>query len=142
MMRLYALLFLLIFSRITFAATADLVIQVEGLKNAQGQVRAFLFDASSAFPKEELSIRQQQIAVADNKNIIRFNKLSPGKYAVSLFHDENNNGELDSKWYGPPSEGVGVSNNAKGGFGPPKYEQCEFEVKPGHNLISIKVKYL
>jgi len=41
-----------------------------------------------------------------------------GKYAVSVFHDENSNGKLDTNFLGIPREGVGASNNAKGHFGP------------------------
>jgi len=47
-----------------------------------------------------------------------FPGVAPGRYAVSVFHDENSNGKMDTNFIGIPREGVGASNNAKGHLGP------------------------
>jgi uncharacterized protein (DUF2141 family) len=52
-----------------------------------------------------------------------------GEYAVSLFHDENGNKKLDKGLFGIPTEKYGVSNNAKGKYGPPSYDDCKFVIK-------------
>jgi hypothetical protein len=38
------------------------------------------------------------------------------------FRCENSNGKLDTNFVGIPREGVGASNDAKGHFGPPKFD--------------------
>ena len=43
-------------------------------------------------------------------------------------HDENGNGELDANFVGIPKEPWGFSNNAKGKFGPPKWEDVQFSI--------------
>jgi len=47
-------------------------------------------------------------------------------YAVSVFHDENYNGKLDTNLLGIPREGVGASNDARGNFRPPKFGAAAF----------------
>jgi uncharacterized protein (DUF2141 family) len=46
-----------------------------------------------------------------------------------LFHDANENGELDTNFLGLPKEAYAFSNNAKVTFGPPKFEKAMFEFK-------------
>ena len=57
-----------------------------------------------------------------------FENVSSGTYAVTYYHDENDNGQLDFKWYGAPDEGTGNSNDVKGIFGPPDFEKQLIEI--------------
>ena len=57
-----------------------------------------------------------------------FENIPEGTYAVSIFHDENNNDKLDSNFIGIPKEDYGCSNNAKGFMGPPKWKDAKFEL--------------
>jgi uncharacterized protein (DUF2141 family) len=41
-----------------------------------------------------------------------------------------------------PKEGIGVSNNAKGNFGPPKYDDAKFNFNKPEQTISISLSYL
>ena len=68
-----------------------------------------------------------------------FQGLSKGHYAVSVYHDENSNGELDANFIGIPSEPYGFSNNAKGMFGPPSYEDCLFKIESKVQEITINL---
>jgi uncharacterized protein (DUF2141 family) len=52
--------------------------------------------------------------------------LPPGEYALSIFYDSNDNGELDTNFIGIPKEPVALSNNARPKFGPPKYKDAVF----------------
>jgi uncharacterized protein (DUF2141 family) len=61
---------------------------------------------------------------------------------VSAFHDENSNGKMDTNFVGKPREGVGASNNAKGHFGPPKFDDAAFRYSGGHLDLSIAIAYL
>jgi len=44
---------------------------------------------------------------------VAFTDLHDGVYAVSVFHDENENQKLDKDFVGIPKEGYGASNNPK-----------------------------
>ncbi len=65
--------------------------------------------------------------------------LPAGKYAVTVYHDLNSNGELDRKFYGPPKEPAAFSNNYTP-FGPPRFSSCAIEVKPGYNNTLIALE--
>jgi len=59
-------------------------------------------------------------------------------YSVSVYYDLDENGELNTGFLGIPSEPVGFSNNAKGSFGPPSFEDTKF--KPSKNqTIEIRL---
>jgi uncharacterized protein (DUF2141 family) len=61
---------------------------------------------------------------------------------VSVVHDENFNGKLDTNFIGMPREGVGASNDAKGHMGPPKFSAAAFQYAGGRLDLKIHVNYL
>jgi uncharacterized protein (DUF2141 family) len=65
-----------------------------------------------------------------------------GTYAISAFHDENNDKKVNSNFIGIPKEGIGVSNNAKGSFGPPKFDDAKFEFTQSDQSVGISLNYL
>ena len=72
--------------------------------------------------------------------IATFENLRLGTYALSLYHDENNNGMLDTNFFGIPKEPYGFSNDARGTFGPPKYTAAQFEFIKDGQQVEIRVK--
>lgn len=65
----------------------------------------------------------------------------PGNYAVALYHDENDNGHLDTTFIGLPSEGYGFSNNPKLMLSPPSFDRVRVAAVIGDNLIPIRLTY-
>ena len=49
-------------------------------------------------------------------------------YAIRMYHDVNDNGELDTNLMGIPSEPFAFSNNAQGRFGPAAWDDAVFEI--------------
>ena len=80
--------------------------------------------------------------ISDGHASCIFDNAAPGKYAVSVFHDENSNGKMDTNFVGMPKEGVGASNNAKGHFGPPKFDAAAFHFSGGRLDLKITITYL
>jgi uncharacterized protein (DUF2141 family) len=68
--------------------------------------------------------------------------LKYGKYAVSVFHDENGNGTVDHNFLHFPAEPLGFSNDFHLGIfaGLPSFEKLQFEFTPGAEPVSILVK--
>jgi uncharacterized protein (DUF2141 family) len=127
------------------AQTQENQIQVEigGLRNDKGQVVCALFSSAADFPKnKQKAVSGTTAAIADRHAVCEFHGVVPGTYAVSAFHDENSNGKLDSNFLGIPREGVGASNNAKGHFGPPKFEAAAFRFDGGRLELKITIGYL
>ncbi|MEQ9404990.1 MAG: DUF2141 domain-containing protein [Cyclobacteriaceae bacterium] len=118
-------------------ASHDLIVKIENVKSSSGKIRVGLYDCEEKFLKE--AIQGSDIQAGEGLLIVTFKGLKRGEYAVSLFHDENKNGKLDSNFIGIPTEPYAFSNNAKGMFGPPDFKECRFEVKEGNIEITIRL---
>ena len=66
---------------------------------------------------------------------ISFDSISPGKYAIQFFHDENENQKMDFSLIGIPKEKFGSSNNIKPIIGPPKFEKMLFSLTENKKVI-------
>ncbi|MEP1095220.1 MAG: DUF2141 domain-containing protein [Cyclobacteriaceae bacterium] len=104
----------------------DLVIKVENITSQEGKVRIALYDSEDNFLDE--SIKSGVVEASQGSVLYKFTNLSSGTYAISLFHDEDGDGKLNSNFMGIPSEPYAFSNNAKGMFGPPDFDECKFEM--------------
>ena len=104
----------------------ELVVKVHNIKHFKGSLKYALYDDSEKFLKEAFT--SGGAAIEDHTIVFKVGGLKDGTYAVSIFHDENDNGELDANWIGIPSEPYAFSNNAKGKFGPPDFDACQFEL--------------
>ena len=116
---------------------------VVGLRNNKGQVFCALYASAEGFPKDrQKAIRRDTSSISDKKASCEFSLIEPGTYAVSVFHDENSNGKLDTNFLGIPREGVGASNDARGHMGPPKFDAAHFQFSGGRLNLKITINYL
>jgi uncharacterized protein (DUF2141 family) len=115
---------------------------VEGFKSEDGICRLLLFDSKEGFPDspEYSKLILSRIIRADTVEF--FFKVKPGKYAISVLHDENSNEKMDRTWYGKPVEGFGVSNNPAIGFGPPDFEESAVHIDGNNYYLKIRLNYL
>lgn len=66
---------------------------------------------------------QREVVRANADSLTIDLNLPYGKYAIAVFHDENQNLKLDKSILGWPVEKYGFSNNARGVFGPPELNE-------------------
>lgn len=127
----------------TEAARQEVVVTVVDLRSAQGTVHACLTPEGGAFPDCAKDDRSQRRTVRANSRVtIVFTDVEPGKYAISLLHDENGNGKADKSLF-VPKEGFGFSRDAKLRLGPPRFSAAAFRVEsdaPVHQ--TIRMRYL
>jgi uncharacterized protein (DUF2141 family) len=102
-----------------------LLILIKGFKNTEGSVRVALFNKGDKYPDSD-AYRTSIKEVSANEELIKFEDLPYGDYAVAVIHDINNDGKLDKNLLGVPIEGYGFSNNALGKYGPPTWMQASF----------------
>ena len=118
-------------------------VEIGGLRSDKGQVMCALFSSAKDFPKNvDKAIAQAKSGISHGHAACAFPGIAAGRYAVSVFHDENSNGKMDTNFMGIPREGVGASNNARGHFGPPKFDDAAFSYSGGRLDLSIAVAYL
>ena len=126
------------------AASVDSIrVEAVDLHSNQGTVSCALFTAADGFPDDfAKAYRTERVKIEGQKAVCSFLGIAAGDYAVSVFHDENSNGKIDRNFMGIPKEGVGASNDAKGRFGPPKFDDARFTYRGGLNVLTIHVRYL
>jgi len=118
-------------------------VEIGGLRNDKGQVMCSLYSSADGFPKNgDKALAHAKSPISNGHAVCEFPDVKEGTYAVSVFHDENSNGKLDTKFMGMPREGVGASNNTKGHFGPPKFDAAAFRFSGGRMELKITITYL
>ena len=122
------------------ANAADLLVTVDGVRNASGEVRFALFDKPDEFPTGE-KLQGQEEAAKEGKVQTVFKNLPPGAYAIAVHHDENSDNEMNLQLFVIPLEGYGFSNNARVIFAAPTFEAASFKVGGASLAISLKLVY-
>ena len=121
----------------TSCQAADLTVTVAGAAHQKGQIAVGLFNAAAAFPGTP-TVGQRAPAGAQVELV--FKNLAPGRYALSAYHDENDNQKLDRGMFGIPKERYGFSRDARGAGGPPEFRDAAFEVKEGDNRVQLQLR--
>jgi len=117
-----------------------LQITVENVKKSQGKIMLAVYSEEENF-LSDITYRSVQHEVNQSGKVsLEIADLPYGKYAISLYHDENNNGELDANFMKIPKEPYGFSNNARGMFGPPKFKDAQFSFDTTTSEIRIEIK--
>jgi uncharacterized protein (DUF2141 family) len=112
---------------------------ITNIPKAIGSMRVALFNQATGFREEEYAIRKEVFPCTDIRESFTFKDLPPGRYAVAVYHDSNNNGKLDTILF-IPTESYGFSNNVMGTFGPPDFEAASFVVETGTKIVPIKLR--
>ena len=122
-------------------STVTLNVQVDGFKNAAGAAGIALWDAARGFPEEvEHAVATTYATIQDGVAMARFDQLEPGTYAITVYHDRNDNRRFDKNWLGIPREGWGVSNNVRPRLRAPRFDEAMLDLGAGEELVEIRVE--
>jgi uncharacterized protein (DUF2141 family) len=114
-----------------------LTIEVASFENTKGVLRVCVTDQKDDFLKS--CAFSKIVTVEDDTVSLKIENIEKGNYAVSVYHDENNSGILETGGvFGIPLEPYGFSNNPTMTFGP-SYKKSVFKMTADKN-ISIKLK--
>lgn len=120
-----------------------ITVKVANLCTTNGDLIVALFNSKQGFPvKIESSVRKIVVPAEGSRQEAVFDDVPYGTWAVSVQHDENRNGKLDTNFLGMPKEGVGASNNPRSRFGPPSFDSAKFPVDKNETEIVINLRYL
>ena len=115
----------------------SLSIELSGLA-PQGAVMVQLFNTEAGYGAGE-AVAGEIVEISAATAEIAFADLVPGQYAFRLFHDVNGDGEMNTTPFGMPTEPFAFSNNARGQFGPARWEQAVFTLNAGQNVQQISL---
>ena len=140
MNKLILLLSLTIFA--SLAALADdkvtITIDIKGAQFGKGQIMCAIFDSKDSFLKDAAGEMTVQIDENNEAKCV-FENMAKGEYAASAIYDLDNDGEMKTNFIGLPKEPVGMSNNHRPRFGPPKFKKAK-ETVNGDHVFNIEVE--
>lgn len=117
--------------------TEGLVVSINKVRVAQGKLMVFVFDDQRAFDNGNYysAVGYAEVPAHAASLMVSFPELSSGAYAVSLFHDENSDGDFNmSGMY--PLEGYGTSG-ARSRYDEPSFRQAATDARE----IPIRMYY-
>ncbi|MFH1987308.1 MAG: DUF2141 domain-containing protein [Pseudomonadota bacterium] len=122
------------------ADESRLVVNLLGVRDATGNLRASLYREPDTFRKEDKAVQVVSLPAAKGDAKLVFTGLPPGRYAVMAYHDDNIDQKLNLRFGMFPTEGYGLSNNPKV-MGPPKFADSAFDLTGPETAINIKLAY-
>ena len=123
--------------------TFSLTVKVNDLRNAKGDVLFALYNKEGAIPDEKFKkyFRITTGKISGDSSEVIFRNLPAGRYAVSVFHDEDFNGKI-KKGFILLKEGVGFSNyHAINLSNRPSFKKASFELQKNLTVF-VKIIYL
>ncbi len=122
----------------SFAQTSNQSIEViiDNIKSNDGTLKIGLYKTKENFlkkPYKSISVKAKKASLK-----VTFEGVEAGEYAISLYHDKDDN-QIMNTFFKIPTEPYGVSNNAKGQFGPPKWENAKFIVSTKITVQNISL---
>jgi uncharacterized protein (DUF2141 family) len=137
----YLLTLSLFFGALTASYSQNIKVKIQSVKKHQGTLHVALCNN----PDDFMSETYKQVAVkvpSTGEATIDFSKIPQGKYAIRVYVDTDNSGDLTTNLIGIPEEPFGFSNNPRIKLGPPTFEAASFDFKNDINLtinlLSVK----
>ncbi|MDR3612882.1 MAG: DUF2141 domain-containing protein [Candidatus Obscuribacterales bacterium] len=119
----------------------SVIVHVSGFGSDRGVARFMLFNDESEYLKDKFNgLTAFKIGTASIKNTEAnyvFRDIPYGEYAIKLFHDPDKTGLLPRNRLGGAKSEYGFSNNAKGRFGPPSFENAKFTLQNSEIYMNI-----
>lgn len=127
----------------TGAETSEITVTVTDIRNSKGVVRACLTVNEKKFPSCKGATKEHMLVVPSASTVtLKFKGVKPGRYAIAVLHDANNNDKADRALFLMPKEGYGFSRDAKVRMGPPKFKAAAFDVNTEDQSQSIRMRYM
>lgn len=130
----------LLMSLALYSQQTSITINVSNIRNSKGTIKWAVFKDATKFNSKSGYADAGSTVAKKGSILIKTKNIPDGIYAISVYHDENNNSDVDFHFLGMPVEGFGFSQNPRIYFGAPKFKECSF-TKKGTTVQNIKMKY-
>lgn len=97
-------------------------------RNDEGVVRCGLFK-QAGWLKDV--VKPDIVKINKTTALCIFKEIPAGVYGISAFHDEDNDGKLNTNLVGYPVEEYACSNNARNRFSAPSWKDAKFTFRGG-----------
>jgi len=120
---------------------ASMHVRIHDARSDRGKILVLVFDKEDGFPEQvEKAFRQLALESKNGKTEFRLDDIPAGEYAITVLHDEDDNGIMTTNFVGLPVEKYGFSNNPKIYFGPPSFEKSAVQISSESKTIHINLR--
>lgn len=123
------------------AQSLEITVEVNGLQSDVGGLVLKVYNKKEQWLSDDTVLTQRvALSPGDKDHTVDIAiQLEAGDYAFSVHHDDNNNGKLDANFIGIPNEPVGLSNDHRPKFGPPKYKKALLTIDTEGQRVPINL---
>lgn len=135
------------------ARAAELRLTITGVRSDSGELLIGLYDNAGGFLSAIANATKNGLMVDAGRlvglsmraktgaQIAVFTQLPPGRYAIIVVHDENDNGLLDANILGVPTEGYCFSRDAQGVFSAPSFDAAALTIGDADVSVTTALVY-
>jgi len=118
----------------------QLVIELGNIKEAKGTIWVGIYDSPENYLVKEKAIVQGFKVEKAGATRLSIRDLPYGAYAVALFHDINDNGELDRNFFGIPTEPFAFSQPPRNKWRLPDFEEVSFQFRYNYQRLCVSLR--
>lgn len=117
-----------------------IVVVVEGSETTDGSIRISVYGSKDSFLREPVLNRAAKPGPEGRTEIVFRRDELPPEFAIILYHDVNDNGEMETGFMRIPKEPYGLSNNPGFRMGPPRYAASVVNRDSIEDALVIRLK--
>ncbi len=115
-------------------------VKVTNIRKLEGQVMLAVYDRREDFLTDNV-VMSAKVPVKSSEVVLDLDKLvTEHSYVISIYHDVNGNGELDTNLMSIPVEPYGFSNNNLGLIPIPNYDKSSFLMHDKLDSLEIELR--
>lgn len=121
----------------------NITVHISNIRNTKGVLRIALFQNEEQYEnsKPAFSLYVSKAGISNGCTTAVFRSVDKGTYGIAVLDDENNNGEMDKKFF-IPEEGFGFSNFDDFNLTKPAFDDFSFKTDGKQNIeVSVKIRY-
>jgi len=129
------MLLIFLYGSLMLNAQNTIEVEIINFESDKGVAQIGLFNTETSFLDKVY--KGKEVNIKDQEAVAVFTDIPNGTYAISVFHDKNEDEKLNT-FLGIPTENYAASNNSPSKFGPPKWKDAKFEVRNG-KIVKQKI---
>lgn len=135
---LFSLILLCSFANPDKPNSGMIVVTFENLKKTEGFVQVSIYNKKKRFLKNNGALQTKRVQVSDKAIKVVFDNLPFGDYAITSYHDLNENKKVDKNFIGMPKEPVAVSTIKKKRYKKPRFNKVKMNFAQPEMLVELK----
>ncbi|CAA0081242.1 Uncharacterised protein [Zhongshania aliphaticivorans] len=130
----------LFFASPSEADSVNLNVLVDGIKQETGTIVVRVYNKDNWLSDAPLQTASLALPADYSGSAVTIPMdIALGNYAFTAYHDLDDNGQMNKTVIGLPAEPVGLSNDHKPRFGPPRYRKAEITIGSDTSEIRISL---